>query len=82
MHIMVIITISSIYFQAIGKKTIVGDRKIVLTSRNADGMPSIEITNVGNMKTKTGGHYHQLPEHLRTDKIVYTNDYPLENWNY
>ena len=60
-----------------------GDRKIILTSKNADGLPSIEITKFRNMKTKTHGPYADVPEvpdHFFTDKIVYTKENPTDEW--
>ena len=59
-----------------------GDRKIVLTSRNADGMPSIEIIKFRNLKIRTNGQYQDMPDQLLTDKIVYTKDKPVETWDY
>ena len=67
--------------QAFGKKAIVGDRKIVFNSRNADGMPSIEITKFRKLNIKTKGQYNDMPDQLLTDKIVYTNDFPLDMWD-
>ena len=60
-----------------------GDRKIVLTSKNVNGMPNIEITKFRNLKTKTTGQYHDVPDvpdQFFTDKIVYTKDNPTDEW--
>lgn len=59
-----------------------GDRKIVLTSKDAHGMPSIEITKFRNLAIKTKGQYRDMPNQLLTDKIVYTKDKPLETWDF
>ena len=57
-----------------------GDRKIVITSKNADGIPSIEITKFRNLKTKATGQYHDVPDQFFSDKIVYTKDNPTDEW--